>query len=125
DMLIYDLARDTPLRFAFGPTDDGSAVWAPDGRRLAYFSCCDSGKSSLRIKEITDTAGSGQSPVAHGFAIPGDWSADGRFIVYDLGDPSTQTDLWVLPLDGDQKPFAFSRTPFNEHDGNFSPDGHY
>src|SRR5262249_7329309 len=32
-------------------------------------------------------------------------------------------DLWVLPFYGDKKPFLFLKTPFDERDGRFSPDG--
>ena len=40
-------------------------------------------------------------------------------------DQKTKHDLWVLPLGGDNKPFPFLRTEFNEEDGRFSPDGHW
>jgi len=33
--------------------------------------------------------------------------------------------LWVLPLEGDKKPFPFLQTEFDEIDGHFSPDGHW
>src|SRR6185503_844177 len=38
----------------------------------------------------------------------------------------TGLDLWVLPLEGDQKkPFPFLQTEFNESGGQLSPDGHW
>src|SRR5260370_27216602 len=54
-----------------------------------------------------------------------DWSADGRFLLYHVIDPKTKFDLWLLPLFGDQKPFPFLQTEFNERDGRFSPDGRW
>src|SRR5262249_26679515 len=33
------------------------------------------------------------------------------------------SDLWVLPLMGDRKPFAITQTPFNENHAQVSPDG--
>ena len=30
-----------------------------------------------------------------------------------------------MPLSGDHKPFPYLKTPFNENDGVFSPDGHW
>ncbi len=54
-----------------------------------------------------------------------DWSVDGRFILYLVTDPKTKTDLWVLPLFGDQKPFPLLQTEFNERLGRFSPDGRW
>jgi Tol biopolymer transport system component len=54
---------------------------------------------------------------------PTDWSSDGRFLLFRRLDPQTGYDLWVLPFFGDKKPFPFLKTPFDERDGQFSPDG--
>jgi eukaryotic-like serine/threonine-protein kinase len=61
-----------------------------------------------------------QAPVT---MYPDDWSADGRYLVYEPTDPKTQLDLWVLPLFGDRKPQPFLVTPANEAMGKLSPDG--
>jgi eukaryotic-like serine/threonine-protein kinase len=54
-----------------------------------------------------------------------DWSADGRYIVYEETDPKTKKDLWVLPLFGDRKPVRLLGTPFNERNASLSPDGRW
>jgi len=54
---------------------------------------------------------------------PSDWSPDGRFLLFRSIDPETSFDLWVLPVSGDKKPFPFLKTPFEERNGQFSPDG--
>jgi eukaryotic-like serine/threonine-protein kinase len=54
-----------------------------------------------------------------------DWSADGRFLLYRSADLQTNNDLWVLPLEGDRKPWPFLKTNFNERDGQFSADGRW
>ncbi|MGI8640310.1 MAG: protein kinase domain-containing protein [Pyrinomonadaceae bacterium] len=125
DLWIHDIARDTRTRFTVGASDDSEPVWSPDGRRLAFFSCCESGKSSLRIKDLSDTTSSGQSPFQSGFNAPFDWSSDGRFIIYSQNEPTTQRDMWVLPLFEEQKPFPFLQTQFDERDARFSPDGRW
>lgn len=51
------------------------------------------------------------------------WAPDGRFLLFRSQDPVTQSDLWVLPLDGDRTPRIFLKTPFDERTGAFSPDG--
>ena len=56
---------------------------------------------------------------------PTDWSRNGRLIVYGELDPKTQEDLWILPLDGDRRPFPFLRTEFNEIQGRLSPDSQW
>jgi Tol biopolymer transport system component len=50
---------------------------------------------------------------------------DGQFLLYFALDPKTKYGLWVLPLEGDKKPFPFLQTEFNETNGHFSPDGHW
>src|ERR1043166_8336253 len=54
---------------------------------------------------------------------PTDWSSDGRFLLFRRIDPQTGQDLWVVSIVGDKKPFPFLKTPFDERDGQFSPDG--
>jgi Tol biopolymer transport system component len=54
---------------------------------------------------------------------PADWSSDGRFLLFSSVDPQTGSDLWVLPVSGDKKPFSFLKTPFEEARGQFSSDG--
>jgi Tol biopolymer transport system component len=52
------------------------------------------------------------------------WSADGRFIVYQIPTPQTNWDIWFLSLD-DLKAMPFLATPFNEVQGTLSPDGRW
>jgi dipeptidyl aminopeptidase/acylaminoacyl peptidase len=57
--------------------------------------------------------------------FPADWSPDGRFLLYLEVSPTTGNDLWVLPMDGDRKPFPFLTTSFDTRWGQFSPDGRW
>jgi Tol biopolymer transport system component len=56
-----------------------------------------------------------------------DWSSDGRFLLYQSVDPKRNFDIWALPLDTDGKrdgqPLSVVQTDFDEHGGQFSPDG--
>ena len=36
----------------------------------------------------------------------------------------TKVDLWVLPMDGERKPFPFQPASFSQGSGRLSPDGH-
>jgi serine/threonine protein kinase/Tol biopolymer transport system component len=120
DLWIQDLARDTRTRFVSGATDDSDPVWSPDGRRLTYFSCCED-DSTLHIQDSGDT-GKGQLPIKdQRFISPQDWSQDGRFIIYQ----KDQSVLWVLPLSGDGKPYAFIQTQSSDPSARFSPDGRW
>jgi len=55
---------------------------------------------------------------------PNSWSPDGRFLLYTNLDLKG-ADPWVLPLDGERKPFVFRGTRFDERVGQFSPDGRW
>ena len=48
--------------------------------------------------------------------FPSDWSRDGRYIIENTNDNDGRTgsDIWVLPLFGDRKPFAYLNREFNE-----------
>jgi Tol biopolymer transport system component len=57
---------------------------------------------------------------------PNSWSPDGRFIAYTLAGSFPRTsDVWVLPLFGDGKPFPLVQTAFLESTAMFSPDGRW
>jgi Tol biopolymer transport system component len=52
-----------------------------------------------------------------------DWSRDGHFIIFQTLDPATGQGLWVLPLSGDRKPYAFLHSQSTEMMwGKLSPD---
>jgi dipeptidyl aminopeptidase/acylaminoacyl peptidase len=54
-----------------------------------------------------------------------DWSRDGRHLLYRkvTTAPAVDLDIWAMPLDGDRTPSPVVRTPFEERDAQFSPDG--
>ena len=119
DIWIYDLARGIKTRFTSDPSEDLYAVWSPDGSRLV-FSSARRGHVDLFLKS---SRGAGaeeillESPVDK-YAF--DWSLDGRFIAY--ADISRRESLWILPVGGDRKPFAFLQAAFNGDLPQFSPD---
>ena len=53
------------------------------------------------------------------------WSAD--FLLYQTGRSRSATgnDVWALPMSGDLTPRPFLRTPANEQQARFSPDGRW
>jgi Tol biopolymer transport system component len=126
DIWIHELARDSASRFTFGPRLNYSPIWSPDGSRIAYVS-----NRENRAIYQKESSGTGKEEMLLQGASQlwlGDWSRDGRFIVYADNDPknsSSKLDLWLLPLSGDRKPVPFLQTEFNENQGQFSPDGRW
>ena len=122
DIWLIELARGNLNRFTFDPAGDQYPIWSHDGSRIV-FSSEREGVLNLYQKAASG-AGNDEALLKSDYPkIPNDWSADGRFILYQSGGLST--DLWVLPLSGEQKPFPFLQTEFNEGWARFSPDGQW
>jgi eukaryotic-like serine/threonine-protein kinase len=124
DLWMLDLLRGTESRFTFRPARDDDPVWSPDGSKILFDSNPD-GVSNLHQK-IASGAGSEELLLKSTSAdYPLDWSADGRYILFGRDDPKTKTDLWILPLTGDRKPFPYMNSEAVEYSGRFSPDGRW
>jgi Tol biopolymer transport system component len=122
DIWLLDGTRIS--RLTFNPAIDLFPIWSPDGRSIAFASNR-SGTYDLYRKAV-DGSGTAVLLVASPQPkFPTDWSRDGRFLLYMSVDPQTETDLWVRPMTGDQKPWVFLKTPFDEALGQFSPDGRF
>ena len=125
DIWVTDLERGNSARFTFDPAADNDPIWSPDGTRIAFVSNRDGGVFNLYQKS---SGGTGEDELllkTPNNKLLDDWSADGRYILYQEGDPKTKADLWILPLVGDRKPMRFLGTPFNERYASFSPDGRW
>ena len=54
--------------------------------------------------------------------VLGDWSPDGRYLLYSV-TASSDFDLWLLPMAENAKPVSLLSAPGEQLHGNFSPDG--
>jgi serine/threonine protein kinase len=124
DIWIIELGRGNPTRFTFDPAIEMWPVWSPDGGRIAFASNRE-GTMNIYQRPASGTGKEEELLKSDSAKFPMDWSADGRFLLYQLTDPKTQSDLWVLPAFGDRKPFPFLQSEFNERVGRFSPDGRW
>ncbi|HYL39036.1 MAG TPA: protein kinase [Bryobacteraceae bacterium] len=124
DLWLVDFTRRTNTRFTFGPGRSGDPRWSPDGKQIA-FSASHGAAGDLYVK-LADGSKEEQLLVKSAQdKLPTSWSRDGRFLLYSAFEPNTKSDIWVLPLDGNRKPFPFLRTPAIERDAVFSPDGRW
>ena len=123
DIWILDTSGRSS-RLTFDPAVDTNPLWSPDGTRIV-FSSNRLGPFDLYWK-LTSGAGNEELLLKSDdtkFAL--DWSSDGQFVLYQDIAPTTQRDLWALPLSGDKKPISVVQTNFNEAQGKISPDGHW
>ncbi len=125
---LWLLDGERMSRLTFGVSGDFSPVWSPDGTRIVFESNR-SGAFDLYQTLVNGAVGDAQPLLSAGqVKIPGaptSWSPDGRFLLYTSVDPKTRVELWVLPMVGAHTPSVFLKTPFDESDGVFSPDGRW
>jgi len=117
---VLDFSRGVFSRFTFGSQSRSTPIWSPDGSRIAF--------ASSRGLYVKDASGAGKEELllqSDTFRVPDDWSADGRFLLFEETRPKTADDLWVLPLAGERKPIPVLQTEFGEWGGQFSagPEG--
>jgi serine/threonine protein kinase/Tol biopolymer transport system component len=133
DIWIYEWMRDTLTRLTFDGGSDQKPVWTPDGRRLTfasnrdnkstfnlYWQRADGSDNPHRLTESTQSQ------------LPSSWHPSGKYLAFDEQFPQAGADLMILPMEGTEAtgwkpgtPTAFFKSPFNERDPVFSPDGRW
>ncbi len=99
-------------------------VWSPDGSRLAFLS--GEGTALGFYQKPTNGAQAQESLLlSQNAQYVTSWSADGRYLLYFSINSGPTFDLWVLPMTGTRKPFAFLQSSFTKVWGQFSPNGRW
>jgi len=124
DIWIIDLPRALISRFTFDPAVEDDPVWSADGKYV-YYSNAREGTYDI-YRKISTGVGSPEVVAERGLPRqPRDWSNDGKYLLYEVTDPVTHSDIWVLPADTTQRPFPFLSSQFDESYPRFSPDGRW
>jgi serine/threonine protein kinase/Tol biopolymer transport system component len=126
DLWLLDIARGTSTRFTFGGSWNDAPVWSPDGTQIVFTSNR-SGNFDLYRRPANGATNEELLFHTDENKIPWSWSPNGRYLIYGvtLNITGGREDLWVLPMLGDRTPFPFSRTPFDQSEPQFSPDGRW
>jgi Tol biopolymer transport system component len=131
DAWIYDTQRDSMSRLTYNSSGGLYPVWYPDGKHIV-FQLRSAGVSAIEWIR-SDGAGEAMRLLeGNSERFPGSLSPDGRRLAYTELNSETGADLWTVALDLSDpehpkagKPEPFLRTPFNERDPAFSPDGRW
>jgi serine/threonine-protein kinase len=124
DIWIWDLVQQTLTRFTFDPAPDIYPVWTPDGRRLAFRSGR-SGPPNVYWQAADGTGVVERLTESPNEQVPYSFAADGTRLVLRQDGPKSGGDLMVLALDGARRVTPLIQTPFNERNGEISPDGRW
>jgi Tol biopolymer transport system component len=126
EIWLFNLADRRATQLTFTPGADRHPVWSPDGQRVVF--------SSRRADSpgLYQKSAGGQQPEELLLRSPGgdwdqywptDWSATG--IVYENGRDAANVQLWMLPVEGDRRPYPVVSEAGNHHGARVSPDGRW
>src|SRR5262249_22714265 len=120
DIWKLDLKRGAMTRL----TREGRGwvgIFSPDGLTIAYHQ---NNRTQLFRRGASGPGQDEQILDAAAAVYINAWSPDGGMLVYTEASRETRNDLWFLPLHlSDRKPEPYLKTPANELQGSFSPNG--
>jgi serine/threonine protein kinase len=122
-IMLYDLSRETLTRLTFEGTSNLNPSWTPDGKRIAFVSNM-KGPQNIFWQLADGSGGLERLTNSENGNYPALWSRDGQLLAFVEVNPTTGYDIWVLRI-SDHKAEPFLRTPSNEVQPRFSPDGRW
>lgn len=119
DVWIREPNQPVATRLSSSADVDESAVWSPDGHRVAWVAARRKvtlrGAGAVLPEQVVATY---DPPVQ-----VWDWSPDGRVLVVGRTTADTRDDLWVLPIADAASATPYATAPFNQIYAVLAPDG--
>jgi eukaryotic-like serine/threonine-protein kinase len=120
---VYALSRDTLTRLTFEGNVNGTPIWSPDGKRVAFDSN-QAGPDNLFWRDSDGSVGMERLTTSDYTHAPNSFSPDGQLLAFVEVTPQTGRDIWILRL-SDRKAKPFLKTQYEETAPRFSPDGRW
>ena len=121
DVWIRDGTRPVPTRLSLDTDIDESAVWSPDGLRVAWIGK----RRNIQIRGAGAVLPEQTSATLDPPIQLWDWSRDGRYLLIGRRNLQTRDDLWVVPPTGGAEPSAYAAGSFSQTFGAFSPNSRW
>jgi eukaryotic-like serine/threonine-protein kinase len=121
DIWIHEPARGATTRLTFGPSQDTTPIWRPDGKQILFTSNRKLGYEELYLKKA-DGSGAEEQVADPGATVPvnvWDWSRDGEYVLF-----RKRNELWSLSWpERVTKPLLQAK--WTVRNAQFSPDGRW
>ena len=124
-VLIYDLERDTPIRFTFDAARDIHPIVTPDGERVVFGSNRADGVTNLYWKAADGTGDVHRLTTSDDVQVPSSFTPDGKTLIIAAVTADGLIDLGALPMDGAGDVEWLLSEEFYEGYAEISPDGHW
>jgi serine/threonine-protein kinase len=122
DIWIWDMARKNLTRLTFD-SPGAVAIWAPDGKRIAYASEAD---GAVYWKAADGTGKIGRlASVPGAMLYPWSWSNKGKTLVLEDYIGGGSNNIGSMSLEGDRKWKPLLQEKYAERQPQVSPDGRY
>ncbi len=122
DIWIFDILRKTLSRLTFGGLNR-TPQWSPDGLNIAYMKRAKDGKIGIFMKPYDGSGEEVELYKGDNRLYIDQWTRDGANLIIDNLNLNANSDLVILPLKGDKKPWKYLETKLDEYEANVSPDG--
>jgi len=122
---IGDVARDVQTKLTSGPSSNINPMWSPDGSRVAFESDRKH-QADIFVRAAGGSGAEDQLTDAESQSSPADWSADGRFILYQDREPvgNRRMRLSAIPIVPPHRPITVVPPAWTDVvNARFSPDG--
>ena len=114
---VFDLVSGVRNRLTTGG-ENGMPIWGPGRDRITFWSDFETIQSKMVGADAADELHRSHHPT-----FPASWTPGGEDLVFVEFHPETRGDIWVLPEDGEAKPWM--ATEFAEGYPRLSPDGRW
>jgi serine/threonine protein kinase len=123
DLWLVNLETGLRSRFTFGPDNEETAVWTPDGEEILYIADVDTLETIMR-RPVEGTGGATMLHESDRDIVLTGVSPDGKTVLISRDDPETDWNIYSMDLaTGDVE--VVIETDDTEYGGMFSPDGRW